>query len=319
MIRFDHVTKEYVGLRARLGGDRVRALDDVSLEVSPGTALGVVGPNGAGKSTLIRLLLGYLHPTHGEVRIGEQAPRAYAERYGIGYVPERVEVPPRWTVRGALLTYAALGEVQDAHARVEEEIERFGLEPLAGRRVRALSKGNLQRLALAQALLGERAVLVLDEPTDGLDPEWRARVREILAEWRAADPARVLLFASHDLGEVERVADRVAVLQDGRLKEVIELRAPAAATTLPPYRLELLGGDAAAARAISLFGEDAATRLPAADGAGEADVVVLRVTAADLDALNHALGRLIAEGVVVRALVPEHATLEQRFRRTLTS
>ncbi|HWK88979.1 MAG TPA: ABC transporter ATP-binding protein [Longimicrobium sp.] len=225
MILLDGVVKDFGGPLARARGDRVRALDGVSLHAAPGTALGLIGPNGAGKSTLIRLLLGYLNPTRGMVRIDGMEPRRFAERHGIGYVPDRVALPGYWTVWRALEVFAALGEVDHADDRIEAVIERLGLEPVARRRVAALSKGNLQRLALAQALLGERRVMVLDEATDGLDVEWAARVLALVDEWRKADPGRVLVFASHDLEEVEQVADRVVVLQDGRVREEIDLRA----------------------------------------------------------------------------------------------
>jgi ABC-2 type transport system ATP-binding protein len=222
MIQLTGVVKEYGGPFRR----RVRALDGVTLRVEPGTALGVIGLNGAGKSTLLRLLLGYVRPTQGEATIGGVPPRSYAEREGIGYVPERVAIPARWTVRGALQAYAMLGAPgDDAWQRVDTALERLGLRELAGRRVGELSKGNLQRLALAQAFLAERRVLVLDEPTDGLDPEWIARLREILALWRAADPQRVVVCASHNLPEVERLSDRVVVLHEGTVREELDLRA----------------------------------------------------------------------------------------------
>lgn len=225
MIHLAEVVKEYSAPPWRAAEGRVRALDGVSLEVAPGTALGIVGPNGAGKSTLIRLLLGFLRPTSGEVLIGGLPPRAYVERHGIGYVPESVAIPRRWTVRGALGAFAALGEVPDAGGRIEAVLRTLGLEELRGRRVGALSKGNLQRLALAQALLGDRRLLLLDEPLNGLDPVWVARLRGILAEWRAADPERILLVISHNLHEVERATDRVAVLAGGRVRAEGETRA----------------------------------------------------------------------------------------------
>ncbi|HLM68653.1 MAG TPA: ABC transporter ATP-binding protein, partial [Longimicrobium sp.] len=215
MIRFKDVEKDFGGPLARWRGERVRALDGVTLEVPPGAAVGLVGPNGAGKSTLIRMLLGYLSPSRGGVQVGGMLPRDYAERHGIAYVPDRVSLPSSWTVRGALSAFAALGEVEKAPERIDRIMRRLGLAELAHRRVAALSKGNLQRLALAQALMADRKVLVLDEGTDGLDPEWVARVREMLAEWRRADPERVLVFASHDLDEVERVTEQAVVLSEG--------------------------------------------------------------------------------------------------------
>jgi ABC-type multidrug transport system ATPase subunit len=312
MIRIQELTKEYSGPLGGLAGGRVRALDGLTLEVAPGTAMGVVGPNGAGKSTLIRLLLGYLRPTAGAVSIGGLAPRAFAERHGIGYVPERPAIPPRWTTAGALRAFAALGEVEPWEERVTGAMRDLGLAEEAHRRVGALSKGNLQRLALAQALLGARKLLILDEPTDGVDPEWRARIRELLARWRRADPERVLFFASHDLDEVERVSDRVVVLAEGRLREVLDLSSTAAG--LPPYRLELDGDSAGAhARVVELFpGAVPLGGLTESSAAG-----VWHVRAADLAALNRGVARLLESGLMLRALVPELPTLEERFRDTM--
>jgi len=223
MIHLENIVKDYRGplLRRR----PVRALDGVTVRVPAGTALGIIGLNGAGKSTLLRLLLGYLRPTSGEVRIGGVEPRLYAERNGVGYVPERVAIPPDRTVRGALEAYAMLGDAgADAAERVDRALARLGLTELEGRKVGTLSKGNLQRVAIAQTLLAERKLMVLDEPTDGLDPVWIAQLRGIVAEWRAADRERVLIVASHNLPEVERLTDRVLVLHEGRVRDQIDLR-----------------------------------------------------------------------------------------------
>jgi ABC-type multidrug transport system ATPase subunit len=218
MIQLKKITKEYrTGWISRR--DRVRALDGLDLEVPMGSGLGLVGLNGAGKSTLIRILLGYARPTAGEVLLNDLPPRRYAERHGIAYVPERVTIPPSWTVRSALQAYAMLGNLEnDAWDRVEAAIDRLGLEPLASRRIGALSKGNLQRVGIAQAILAPRKLMVLDEPSDGLDPLWIAEMRTVIREWREADPERILIMASHNLPEVERLTDRIILLHNGRLE-----------------------------------------------------------------------------------------------------
>lgn len=246
MIGLENVVKEYGGPLARLRGERVRALDGVSLRAAPGEAWGIVGPNGAGKSTLLRLLLGYVAPSAGEVRVGGLPPRRYAERHGIAYVPERVTLPPAWTVGRALDAFAALAEADEPRARIARVVAAMELEGVVGRRVGALSKGTVQRLALAQAFLAERRVMVLDEAGDGLDPGWTERLRALISEWRAADPERVLVFASHDLEEVERVADRVAILGEGRVRETVDLRP---AEHPASYTLEVTAADAERARA----------------------------------------------------------------------
>jgi ABC-type multidrug transport system ATPase subunit len=222
MIELKDVVKAYGSRPWRRNGG-VRALDGVTLSVRPGTALGVIGLNGAGKSTLLRVLLGYVRPTEGSVTVGGTSPRAYAEAHGIAYVPERVTVPKRWTVRGALRAYAMLGDLgNDAWERVDAAIERLGLGSLQDRPSGVLSKGNLQRLALAQAILGDRKLMVLDEPTDGLDPVWIAELRAIITDWRAADPNRTVILASHNLPEVERLADHVVVLHNGRIDTFLD-------------------------------------------------------------------------------------------------
>lgn len=303
MIQLADVVKEYAAGPLRFGRRwRVRALDGVSLEVPEGMAMGLVGPNGAGKSTLVRILLGYLRPSRGTARIEGVAPRAYAQRHGIAYVPERVDIPPSWTVRRALLAFAALGEVEHPHDRVDEEMRRMGLEEAAGRRVGTLSQGNLQRLALAQALLGARRVMVLDEPGDGLDPEWAWRLGEAVAEWRRADPRRAVVMASHDLDEVERTMDRVTVLEEGRVRETIQL-GPGAGP--PAWRLEVEPGERVAAAVGEAFpGAVAEEGVPFA----------FRVEAADGAEAARRVGRLAERGVAVRALLPEGVGLRRRLR-----
>lgn len=310
MIRLREVTKEYSGPHRLLAGHRVRALDGVSLEVPPGAALALVGPNGAGKSTLIRLLLGYARPTSGTVEIDGMEPRRYVERHGVSYVPEHPEIRPLWTVRGALRVFTALGEVPHHEDRIDAVLARLGLEEQADRRVGTLSRGALQRLALAQALLGRRRMMVLDEPTNGLDPEWTVHLRGIVRGWRRADPQRVLVMASHDLDEVERMADVVAVLRGGRVVETIDLRA---ARAVDAYRLEVVDAPSAAAAVHAAF--PGAAPVPGdavtTDGAG-GRTLAFRVPA-DADAVARGLPSLVAAGVAVRALVPLRPTLAMRL------
>src|SRR5690606_23058750 len=132
---------------------------------------------------LMRILLGYARPSGGSATIDGLEPRRYVERSGVAYVPERVTIPRRWTVRDAMRAYAMFAGIgARAWDEVDAAMRRLGLGSLAHRRVATLSKGNLQRLAIAQAILGPRRIMVLDEPTDGLDPVWIAELRDILAE-----------------------------------------------------------------------------------------------------------------------------------------
>jgi ABC-2 type transport system ATP-binding protein len=297
MISFSHVSKRYRGWTGR----EVRALEDFSLEIRDGEVFGLAGPNGAGKSTLIALLLGFLGTTEGEVRIDGEEPRRYIERSGVGYLSELVNIPPPWRVTDALRRYALLAGLapSEVGARVEGVMAMLGLEEHRGKRVRQLSKGNLQRLGLAQALLHEPSVIVLDEPTHGLDPLWTQRFRDVVEGLRRPD--RIILIASHNLDELARLADRVAILDRGELQRVVDMRAAEQVVTEgAPYRIVLARGE-----------ELVATALPDARrvAAGEYEV-----RAMSLEAINAALRRLLEAGALVSAVYPVHSALEQQFR-----
>jgi ABC-2 type transport system ATP-binding protein len=202
------VVKRY-GARAALGG--------VSFELAEGGALGLLGPNGAGKTTALRLLLGFAAPTSGAVRLRGRDPRDPEARRGVGYLPERLTLPARMSVRSFLRLHAGLAGL--AGADLEEEVEsaltRVGVADRADEKLGALSKGLRQRAGFAQALLGRPSLLLLDEPTSGLDP---LGVRDA-REWIQAERARgcAVLVSSHLLSEVERTCDRVAILHEGRV------------------------------------------------------------------------------------------------------
>jgi ABC-2 type transport system ATP-binding protein len=282
----------------------VTALDDVWLEARPGEVLGIAGPNGAGKSTLISILLGYVRPTFGVVAIDGQSPRAYIERNGIGYLSELIDVDPRWTVREALERFATLGGVPDVEIplRSHQLMERLGLGDLADRKFKHLSKGNKQRLGLAQALLRQERVLILDEPTHGLDPLWLMRFRGIVAELRR--PGRTILIASHNLEELERLCDRVAILDRGRVQKVVDVTRVLPHTAESLWRLTIARG---AERLAEVF--------PDVQELGRGDWAV---RAATLDALNAGLAALIARGVLVAGVAPAQSALELEFHDAVT-
>jgi len=206
---------ELEGVRKRYG--RRDALLDVDLAVPEGAAIGLLGPNGAGKTTALRLLLGFSRPSAGRVRVQGRDPGDPRSRAGLGYLPERMALPGRMTVAGVMALHAGLAGLTGADARgaVSAALERTGIADRAGDRVGGLSKGLLQRVGFAQALLGEPRVLLLDEPSSGLDP---IGIREA-REWITAARERgcTVLLSSHGLSEVERVCDRVAILHEGRV------------------------------------------------------------------------------------------------------
>jgi ABC-2 type transport system ATP-binding protein len=289
MIRFEQVTKRY-------GRGRPAALRDVSLHVPAGSIWAVVGPNGAGKSTLLALALGFIRPSSGSVSLAELAPRDYLRDEGAGYLPERFSLPRAWRAGDALRMLARLDG--GAAADIERASALLGLGPHAGQRAGELSRGLLQRVGLAQALLARRALIVLDEPTEGLDPVWRIRLRDVVAGLRAE--GRTILMASHDLGEVERIADRAVLLEGGRVREILDTRTDAAATA---YRIRLA---AASARVTEVFPDAVAT--------GDA---VYEVAVAGPVELSERVGALISLGGVITAVEPLRRPLEERVRAAL--
>ena len=204
---------EINGLSKRFG--RVQAVEDLSFEVEPGRITGFLGPNGAGKSTTIRILLGLVHADRGTARFDgrryEQLPHASGR---VGAVLEGASFHPGRNGRNHLRVLAAAGSHPDR--RVDEVLEIVGLTDAGHRRVKGYSMGMRQRLAIAVALLGEPQVLILDEPTNGLDPPGIRWMRDLIRE--QADTGSAVLVSSHLLSEVEQAVDDVVVISRGRLR-----------------------------------------------------------------------------------------------------
>ena len=298
LIRFHDVGHTYRSITGR----SVRAVDGFSLDIGESEVFGLAGPNGAGKSTLISLLLGYIEPTDGAVSVAGMRPRVFVERHGIGYLSELIAIPPRWTLEETLRRFGILAGVR-AHelpARVEECIAMLGLDEHRGKRVKQLSKGNLQRLGLAQALLREERVIVLDEPTHGLDPVWTQKFRDIVQALRR--PGRAIFIASHNLDELQRLADRVAIIDHGKIQRVVEPRG-AAAASVAPYLLDVSGDGAAVAEVFP--------------GARPRSPHEFELPALDLATLNAGIALLLQRGVLVTSLRPAHSMLEQHFREAV--
>jgi len=198
-----------------------RALAGVDLDLEPGVT-GLLGPNGAGKTTLLRLLATALPPSQGQVRVLGLDPEVPAERTGIrrrlGYQPQEAGFPRGFTAF-AFVDYIALLKEQSQpaarHAEVRRVLDLVGLSDLGSKRIRAMSGGQRRRVALAQALLGSPSVLILDEPTAGVDPEQRVMLRTVLAEIARTS---VVVLSTHQTEDVAALCERVIVLDRGRVR-----------------------------------------------------------------------------------------------------
>jgi len=299
VIEFKNVGKIYKSLL----GNSVKAVEEFSLTVVDGETLGIAGPNGAGKTTLIAMMLGYLRPTAGTVEINGLPARQYVERNGIGYLSELIAINPKWRAESALVRYATLAGIpySEIPSRVNYVVDLLGLAEHRDKKVKALSKGNLQRLGLAQALLRDEQILVLDEPTHGLDPVWTQRFRDIVEELRRPD--RTILIASHNLDELQRLADRVAIIDRGRLQRLVSTGYEHAAPAATRFRVTLASGYDLM-RTVFPGAEDA--------GRGEYDVTVQSI-----QELNTALADLIGRGALVASVMPQRSVLEQQFREAV--
>ncbi|PSP28419.1 ABC transporter ATP-binding protein [Halobacteriales archaeon QH_2_65_14] len=205
---------ETTGLTKRFGGD-VLAVDGLDMTVERGEVYGFLGPNGAGKSTTINMLLDFIHPTEGSARVlGYDTREESLEiRKRVGVLPEGAELYPRLSGREHV---EFVGDVKDVDVDPEAMLDRMGLAPEdQTRNVDGYSKGMQQRLALGMALAGDPELLILDEPSSGLDPNGMAEMREIILD--EAGDGTTVFFSSHLLEQVEAVCNRVAILHQGRL------------------------------------------------------------------------------------------------------
>ncbi|MDH5298372.1 MAG: ABC transporter ATP-binding protein, partial [Desulfobulbaceae bacterium] len=221
----------------------VEALRSISFSVRPGEIIGLLGPNGAGKTTLMKILTGYLQPSAGSAIVGglEVMENTRAVQRCIGYLPENAPLYPELTVQSYLKMIADLRGIprEEQQCRLSAAVRAVGLEERLARPIGTLSKGYRQRVGLAQAILHQPKLLILDEPTNGLDPTQIVEVRHLIQ--KLAHQATVLI-STHILSEVEATCDRAIILMDGEIKadaRLSELSATAAA------RVTVAGGDEA--------------------------------------------------------------------------
>jgi len=196
------------------------AVAELDLEIGQGEIFGLLGPNGAGKTTTMNVLLGFVNATGGEAKLFGRAARDPEARQSLGYLPELTYYYKFLTAEELLRYYARIFKIPkpERESRVNAVLKLVDLDHARKRLIKTYSKGMQQRIGLAQALINDPGLLILDEPTSGLDPVGRMQVREIIK--RLKDEGKTVLFSSHELGEVETVCDRVAILHEGRLRVV---------------------------------------------------------------------------------------------------
>ncbi|MGI5133869.1 ABC transporter ATP-binding protein [Streptomyces sp. CA-106110] len=290
---------ETAGLTKRFGDrDAVAGLD---LQVPAGCAFGLLGPNGAGKTTLIRMVLGLTQPTSGTVRLlGLPMPagrgRALA---GVGAIVEEPRFHLHLTGRENLLVAAAVRD-PSASGRVEGTLQRVGLTDRADDRVGDYSLGMRQRLGIARCLLSDPALLILDEPMNGLDPSGILQMRHLIGS--LVDEGRTVVVSSHLLDEVEKTCDLVAIMDRGRLL------AAGPVTQIAHEGKQVLVGCDDQERAVTVLRQHAvaAQTVPGTDG-------LLRVTPAPGVTVAEVNRCMVEAGIAVERLEPVRATLEERF------
>lgn len=306
MIEVEHLTKTYNG--------RVNAVDDLSFTVEKGQIYGFLGPNGAGKSTTMNIITGYISATSGKVTVDghDIFTEPKAAKRCIGYLPELPPLYTDLTPREYLNIAAGLKNVPKAERRtqIEEIMEMTGIQDVSERLIRHLSKGYRQRVGLAQAMIGYPDILILDEPTVGLDPKQIIEMRELI---RSLRERHTVILSSHILSEVSAVCDTVLILSHGRLvasdtPENLSRRLSACNTLL----LTVRGTSEAVRSALSPFGEQAAVALTPSEA--EPGAVDVRLETADeTDLREPVFYRLASAKLPLLAMSCPRASLEDVF------
>ncbi|HVT10704.1 MAG TPA: ABC transporter ATP-binding protein [Fimbriimonadaceae bacterium] len=291
------VTDLYVKYKAK--GKQVDAVSSLSFEVAPGEVVGFLGPNGAGKSSTIKTLMGFVAPASGSCRVFGIEAGTIPAKSMTGYLPEVATYYPFLTPLETLKLYGKLQGLRGpALAREAKELlETVGLEQAMRKQNRALSKGMLQRVGIAQSLLGQPKLLVLDEVTSGLDPVGRRHLREILKERQRQ--GSTLFFSSHELSEVEGICDRILLIDKGKL--IDERNVATLKDSLRQYSLRFSGE-------ARLF--DLTEHLAVMDGYCVAGF-------SDKEGLLEAIERVTSRGGKVLDVVSQEGSLEDYFVETI--
>jgi ABC-2 type transport system ATP-binding protein len=278
----------------------VHALKPLTLDVEPGEVFGLLGPNGAGKTTLVKLLLGIVWPTSGSADIHGVPIGTTRCKSIVGYLPESHRYPLYLTGGGVLRYFGRLSGLDGATItrRSAELVDIVQMKGWEDTKVKKYSKGMMQRIGLAQALLNDPQVIFLDEPTDGVDPVGRKEIRDVITRLR--DQGKTIFLNSHLLSEVEMICSRVAILNKGEMVRIGTVKD--LTETGRRYRIEVWAEqEAMFARAIARFAPSDVEK-----GAATIDV-------ADLHDLNAKIDAIRSEGIMIESIAPVRQSLEELF------
>lgn len=300
----EHLSKTYT--TGILNKREIPALQDLSLHVERGEIFSLLGPNGAGKTTFVKIMLSLTHPGAGSASLlGHHVAEAKARRK-VGYLPENHRFPGYLSGEQVLLSFGSLAGVRKAEreARTTQLLGMVGMQDWRTVKVKRYSKGMMQRLGLAQAMINDPEVIFLDEPTDGVDPVGRKEIRDVLRNLKAA--GKTIFLNSHLLSEVELVSDRVAILDHGKLLRVgtvDELTVTDSSYTI--------GVDGSVPEA---FVTEATARVLGVTIGSEG--IIARVP--DVNRLNAVIDLLRTHGVAITAIHKQRSTLEESFINLIT-
>lgn len=279
---------------------RIRALNDVSLMVPKGSAFGLLGPNGAGKTTLVKMLLGILYPTSGSATLFGQPISQPTVRDKVGYLPENHRYPDFLKGNEVLDYYGRFSAVpKEMRAqRAPQLLKLVGMDKWGTTKIKKYSKGMMQRLGLAVALMNDPELLFLDEPTDGVDPIGRKEIRDFIQQLKSQ--GKTIFINSHLLSEVELVCDSVAIMNRGKI--IVQGAVDQLTSTGHSYRVQTGVIPPAVLTAL----QKQFTHLEASNSH-------LQVTVRDYAELNHLVDRLRQNQIELHAVLPHRRTLEESF------
>lgn len=292
--------------RGILKRQKNEALAGVSLEVPKGAIFGLLGPNGAGKTTLIKVLLGLVRKTAGQATVLGLPAGSIEARRRIGYLPENHRIPQHLTGTTALEYFGGLSGLTSSEIKTRSPIllEQVGLKGRESERVSGYSKGMQQRLGLAQAMLHQPELIVLDEPTDGVDPVGRTEIREVLR--RLADDGTTIFLNSHLLQEIELVCESVAILASGLVRKIARVSELTTAIHESPMVFRVACSHDEAKACLSAFDLTSIT-----DGGDNTVNVVAAVS--DQSEVNQAIDAIRAQNLSLLSMKRNAMTLEEAF------